>query len=186
MELPEAQRDTMRAVSCQHTGYGLGECFPDREIINIVLVREPIDRFVSHYNYAISTSGAAQYNDVKDLSPRDFLGYLRTPPRNRRHRDMQCHLLCGRRYFSDAKEYVDGKYALAAPIELMDFFLDRLASMLEIPNPHFSGPKNVSKKSIGKRDLPKDLILDLYNDYTEDLQLYHYVKKKFVDEMLGK
>ncbi|NOX93949.1 MAG: sulfotransferase family protein [Alphaproteobacteria bacterium] len=174
------QLAAIKAISSHHTGYGLHEKFPNRRPIQICIVREPLERFVSRYNYSTTVTTNAWYKDTSHLDPTEFLEFLRTPPRSRRHYNIQCHLISKISRFEQAKEFIDKNYEIVAPIEMFDLFVQSLARYIDLPLKAKVSAKNVSEKKISVRDLSWDFKLEIYKDFQDDLKLYHYVKERFL------
>jgi len=137
----------------------------DQEIFTFTFVREPISRYISHYNWQKLVM-------KKDWSLDGFLN-------DEQFNNFQCYRISGNRDFEIAKKELLKNYSFVGMIE--DY--DRSVLMLELMiGPKFSPMYQVSnsKDYLGENLILSDLsdaeIKRIRKANAEDLKLYHYVK----------
>ena len=172
--------EAMRAVSGH---FGLGqEPASTRQPAYITLVRDPVDRFLSHYYFIrdMSPHGAeagrakhpAQQHDLEEFVQLLHSGKLKSVT------NVQCRYLGGSERFDCARRAVDERVFLAAPSKRSQDFLDLLRPVLciqaiEIPQ------ENVGRAKL-KAPAPSHEILDKIRSLvSQDQLLFDYVSDQF-------
>lgn len=161
-----------------HIPFGLHEGLPVRPWYASI-VRHPLDRFVSIYRHARRTPSNPMHPAASSLDLHAFYDFTLADPRARGHTvGIQCYFLSRARTFAEAKPVIEHSYALVAPTERYDAFVEACATRfgrrpLVIPPRNVSGDSPVSE---AERALLEPRIR---TDHVEDLRLYDHVCETF-------
>lgn len=159
-----------------HFPYGEHEYFRRRGIY-ITLVRDPIDRFLSFYAWIKNHPEHWLYSMVET---RDVVAFWRSYRQHYPYEKLgeQCYYICGDGRFEVAKDYIDSKYLLAAPIGEFGRFVRLLSGVLNFRLKRY----RKANRSSGKpkiSSLDQTLIEDLKTVYSEDFRLFKYISDQF-------
>lgn len=111
-----------------HAAYGIHELF-GRETVYLSSVRDPVARFESFYNFVQRSTGHRYHEATKGMGIGEFFRFLR-------ERDdielfnIQCLMLCGRKDFETARDWVRDRYLAVAPLTRFPQVLARVAQTL--------------------------------------------------------
>ena len=155
-----------------HGGLKLRPCY-------VSLVRHPLDRLISIHGHAQRTPGHPLHVDAASMDVEAFYHFTLSNPGGRnRTVGIQCHFLSGARTFEEARSVIDRSYALVAPIERYDDFVEACAERFG-RRPDIPPPRNVSPD--GPIDPQVRAVLEhrIEVDHAEDLRLYRYVSDTF-------
>lgn len=90
LELPRQRLDSLRAV-VGHVPFGLHELLP-WPVAYVTLIREPVDRIVSHFHFALRTPGSPLATEV-EAAGRSLRRYVEEAPSGPYFNDGQTRLL---------------------------------------------------------------------------------------------
>ena len=140
------------------------ELYSSFEFTWVTLLREPISRFLSDYNYHINTLGyRGSYDDfLKRESRRNFI----------------TKAICGDEHAENAIEILTNKYNVVGVVEELHCFLNELTSMTGADFVSYSDvAANITSGSIlRKRDLSPSQLKETINACKKDIEVYSYVK----------
>ena len=145
----------------------------------VSLVRHPLDRFVSGYGHARRTPDSPMHEAALRLDLEAFYDFtLQDPRAHGRTVAIQCHFLSRTRSFDEARQVIDRSYALLAPIERYESFVEACAERFgRDPTP--PPPRNVSPEMSLGEEVRARLKGRIEADHIEDLRLYRYVSQTF-------
>src|SRR5262245_16761586 len=94
-------------------------------------------------------------------------------------RNRQCLHICNSADYLLAREYVETRYALVAPLECFDEFVRQFCQLINKPVPRFEAI-NISTKKVHADALSFAFKQRVYNRNSSDLRLYHLVRERFL------
>ncbi len=161
-----------------HIPFGLHAGLPVRPCY-VGLVRHPLDRFVSIHGHARRTPGNPMHEAATQLDLEAFYDFTLDDPRARgRTVGIQCHFLSRARSFEEARSVIDRRYALLAPVERYEAFVQGCAERFG-RDPGIPAPRNVSPEEALDPEAYARLRRRIEVDHIEDLRLYRYVSTTF-------
>ncbi len=173
-------------ITGHHPIHGmLYQLLPDRKVVHISMMREPVTRVISYYNYLASRNYHALHQQVKDLSFDEFIhrqdmvelhngqakrmaGYLHT---DQTIKDSEL--------YRKAKHVVDHCFSLIGVTEHFKQFHQLIARLCGVSFHHLP-PINRSKIKIQLTDLSSEQRNIIKQKNKVDIQLYEYVKSLFI------
>lgn len=194
----ETTPESSREILCISSHYGFGihrffgsnkpltpkdngdGLFSDRTIRYVTIVRNPLERMVSYYNFVTTFEPHHHYKMTNKMDIYEFYDYL--DQRNDIElKNLQCYLITGRssRKFEDARKIIDHHYFAAAPVEKSTEFIEYLNKKLKWPDDVQYIIRNVSPKKITPKEIEPQLKKFLLKSNSEDYKLYNYVAEKF-------
>jgi hypothetical protein len=155
-----------------HGGLKVRPCY-------VSLVRHPLDRLVSIYQHAQRTPSNPMHAAAARLDFEAFYHFALHDPRARgRTLGVQCYFLSRARTFEGAREVIDRSYALLAPTDRYESFVEacaeRFGRQAVLPP-----PRNVSPDGPIEGEVRSLLERRVEADHAEDLRLYRYVSETF-------
>jgi len=190
-QLSESARANIRIFQ-GHDGYGVHEMLP-RPCVYFTLLRDPVDRILSHYYYVKRNSGHYLYDEVtsKNMSLEDYVSSGLTPELD----NSQTKYLAGLEtpylnfgdYSSDilttAKQHIETNFILVGFTERFDETVLLLKRKLGWGEPYYTRV-NVTENRPEKRQVSDSVLqaIEKYNDL--DLQLYQYAQERFAQEIV--
>ncbi|PXF54350.1 MAG: hypothetical protein C4B57_07745 [Deltaproteobacteria bacterium] len=159
-----------------HLPYGEHEHFRRRGVY-VTLVRDPVDRFLSLYAWIKNHPEHWLYSMVEN---RDLAAFWRNYRQHYPYEKLgeQCYYICRDGRFEVARDYIDSKYLLAAPIGEFGRFVRLLSGVLNFRLKRY----RIANRSSGKpkiSSLERKLIEDLKTVYSEDFRLFKYISDQF-------
>lgn len=145
-----------------------------------------MDLFISRFYYtrenigkwpAKAILGNPARKAVSRLSLEDYIEWLHEQ-KDHNFRNIQCSHICCQPYFEAAKDSIDRKFFLCAPMNKLERFTDHLRHATGLEQMHHF------KENVGKTR-PKDIAINqrsmllLENMYLDDRKLYDYVSTQF-------
>ena len=168
---------TPRAIA-GHMPFGLHAGLPVRPCY-VSLVRHPLDRFVSIYGHARRAPDNPMHEAASRLDIEAFYDFtLQDPRAHGRTVGIQCHFLACARSFDEARSVIDRSYALLAPLERYEGFVEACAERFGC-DPVIPPPRNVSPGMALDEGVRARLAQRIEADHIEDLRLYRYVAATF-------
>jgi len=173
-------------ITGHHPIHGmLYQLLADEKIVHLSMMREPLARVVSYYNYIASREYHALHKQIKDLS---FDGFLKQDElvelNNGQARRMAGFLHSDEKIkdhdlYYKAKYIVDHCFSLIGVTECFKQFHQLLAKKCGIAFHHLP-PINRSKIKLQLADLSQQQCTTITQRNKVDIQLYQYVKSKFM------
>ncbi len=155
-----------------HAGLPLRPCY-------VSLLRHPLDRFVSVYGHARRSPDNPMHETARRLDVEAFYDFtLQDPRAHGRTVGIQCHFLSRTRTFEEARLVIDRSYALLAPVERYEEFVEGCADRFGC-DPVIPPPRNVSHDKPLDLETRARLLERIEADHIDDLRLYRYVSRTF-------
>ncbi|MCP4430984.1 MAG: sulfotransferase family 2 domain-containing protein, partial [Gammaproteobacteria bacterium] len=201
LQSADARLERLRALSDEkrakirvfrgHEGFGVHEFLP-QPYTYITLLRDPVDRIISHYYYVLRTPTHYLYEEVTsrqmdlkayaasglstelDNSQTKYLAGLEAPYLN--YGDYSADIL------KTARQNIREHFAVVGLIDRFDETLLLLKKALGWKLPFYTRV-NVTDNRPRKRDLPTDTIrtIEAYNEL--DIELYRFAQSLFAEKM---
>lgn len=182
--LPEARKREIKVFQ-GHIKFGLHERLPQPSTY-ITIIREPVERIISHYYYVLRTPRHYLYDEVtsKNMSLKDYVCSRITTELD----NAQTRILsgvesvgfgeCSTENLESAKKNLQEHFSVVGLTERFDETLLLLKRALKWKNPFYI-KQNVTKNRLLKEDISKDTlnIIEKYNEL--DIELYRYVEEMF-------
>ncbi len=155
------------------------EEFADRTPLPFAVIRDPIDRAISFYNFVVTFRPHRLHEKTKGMDPREFFTLCLEDPMIAELRNGQCRVLNRRRESADlALERISREYLAVAPIGRIDELVDVLCTQLGLPPTEDSSPANKSPKLLQRADVDSDTLERLVAANAEDLALFEAVSSR--------
>lgn len=189
--LPETRRKKIRVVK-GHMGFGLHEFLPQPSTY-ITILRDPVDRVISHYYYALQ-AGPRHYlnNVIQNMSLEEYVSNEISPELD----NGQTRLLsgiesvdtvtgfeqCSTEVLESAKKNLQEHFAVVGVSDRFDETLILLKKALGWGEVRYHR-RNVTKNRPRKEDIPKST-LDLIEKFNElDIELFRYAREIFEESV---
>lgn len=188
-QLTKSQKEKIRLLK-GHMYFGLHEFFPQQSIY-ITVMRDPVERVISHYYYVLSKPCNQLYQQVtsQNISLKDFVSSgmcLHTD-------NGQTRLLstlgastsygqCSTEMLESAKKNIQEHFAVVGLAEKFDETLILLQTKFQWKIPIYS-KQNTTKNRPSKEDIPRDALKIIENYNEVDTELYKYVKEIFNEQI---
>ncbi len=192
--LPEVQRSEIQVLK-GHMRFGLHEYLPQPSSY-ITILREPVDRVISHYYYVLRKPNHHLYEQVKskNMSLKDYVSSGITKELD----NSQARLLssiaadipfgeCSPDVLESAKRNLEEHFAVIGLADKFDETLILLKRAFNWRTPFYI-KANITKNRPLKEDISQET-LDIIKNYNElDIELFNYAKQKFEEQInqLGK
>lgn len=192
--LPEAQRSEIQVLK-GHMRFGLHEYLPQPSSY-ITILREPVDRVISHYYYVLRKPNHYLYEQVtsKNMTLKDYVSSGIT----RELDNSQTRLLssiaadipfgkCSPDVLESAKKNLEEHFAVIGLADKFDETLILLKRAFNWKTPFYI-KANITKNRPLKEDISQET-LEVIKKYNElDTELFNYAKQKFEEQInqLGK
>ena len=169
-----------------HDTSGIVYRFVSRPMVHITMLREPVDRAISFYNYTLERRRAGLSRGSPDVSFEAFFG----EPEAQRIRNNQARFLLGRDLSSvdeaeaigEAKRILRECFSLFGLVERYSSFVLMLSKTIGWTDLFYEN-RNVSSKAVTKSVLAKDIVELVESHNRIDSALYKYAKQLY-DERL--
>jgi hypothetical protein len=173
-----------KLISGHHPIHGLlYQLLPNEKIIHLSMMREPVSRVISYYNYISTREYHALHKQVKDLGFDKFIHQDLIEINNGQARRFSgtLHtnsLLSDNELYFQAKNIIDNCFTIVGVTEEINKFAQLISKKYKTK---FSEvPKtNTSNVKIRLRDISSSQLKIIEQKNKVDIQLYKYVKHKF-------
>ena len=173
-------------ITGHHPMHGmLYQLLPHQPLVHLTLLRDPITRTVSYYNYTTTRKYHALNSRIKHLSFDDFLkqddlvelsnaqarrlaGTLHSPEK-----------ITDKDLYFKAKFSIDKCFSMVGVTEYFNDFITLLGKKCGVSF-HALAPINKSEVKIRLKDLSNEQLTHIKDKNKVDTQLYEYVKTKFL------
>lgn len=187
--LPEAvflKKDFPHLISGHHPMHGLlYQLLPQQKIVHVGLMRRPVDRVVSYYNYLSTREYHALNKRVKDLSFDAFMDLEDLPELCNGQSKRIAGILHSDEIYSEnnlylkAKTAIDECFSMVGVTENMNEFCSFIRKKLKVAS--FEVPKiNSSKVKVRLSDLSLKQRIKIEQLNKVDIQLYEYARSQFI------
>lgn len=167
-----------------HLPYGFHRRIPGlehRKVLPFTVVREPMARMISYYNFVTTFRPHRHHEETKDLGVNEFFAYLMSLEVGEIENG-QCRLISGStdRTYEAALDRLESEYFAFGPLDEHSKMLDLLRSNLGWPveAAESSGPTNASPRRAGIDDLSDEIAGALRKRNSEDLRLYDELRRR--------
>jgi hypothetical protein len=198
----ETTEITAKEILCisSHRGYGIHRLFGSknpnkpldngdglfagRDIRYITIIRNPLDRMISYYNFVTTFPAHHHYDEVNEMDIYAFYEYLESK-NDPEYSNLQCYLITGRasRSFEQARDLIDSKFFAAAPVERSTEFIQYLSLRMGWPKSVPYEVRNISPKKMTSDKIDDNLKKFLLKHNNEDYKLYNYIVNKFDEDL---
>lgn len=153
--------------------------FSGRDIRYVTIVRNPLERMVSYYNFVTTFPLHHHYDKTKFMDIYQFFKYLRRKG-DPELSNLQCYLLNGRlsRRFEDARYNIDKYFFAVATVDKFSQFVKSLKKEMCWPDNVQHTRRNISPKKVFYDEIDENLKEYILESNKEDFKLYKYVMGK--------
>ncbi|VAW36377.1 hypothetical protein MNBD_GAMMA01-809 [hydrothermal vent metagenome] len=176
-------------ITGHHPIHGmLYQLLPKHKLVHLSMMRDPFYRIVSYYNYVASREYHALHQQIKHLSFDAFLQQDNMVELNNAQAKRFAGLLhsdiaiADSDLYNNAKYTVDNCFSLIGVTEYFNQFHQLLGKICGISFQSLP-PINRSKVKIQLTDLTKKQLQMIRQNNRVDIQLYQYVKSKFLTQV---
>ena len=187
-EMSEAQRSNIRVLRA-HGFFGMHKFFRP-PVIYFTMLRDPVDRIISHYYY-VRRSSSHRFHDTvtsQNMSLKDYVchgtskeldnGQVRVIAGHEANERFDFGQ-CSKELLEMAKRNLENHFAIVGLTERFDETLILLRRSLGWRRVPFYIRENTTKNRLLKNDLTTE-VLNAIKRYNElDIELYEYVKERF-------
>jgi hypothetical protein len=169
---------------------GLIYRFVDRPLVHVTMLRDPIERAISLYNYTMERRRLKLNEGRSDLGVEAFLG----EPEARLMKNMQSRYITGVDDIGDdtaagvrrAKECLKERFTFFGLVERYDASMLTFKKILGWKDIYYR-KENVSEKKVTRSELPEQTIESIRAENEVDIELYAYAGQLFEErcEALG-
>lgn len=186
-QLPEVfslKRQFPRFIAGHHPMHGLlYQLLPNEKLVHLTLLREPIARVLSYYNYLKSRDTHAMHSTVTGMDLDTFLQQPMVELHNGQSRRLAGLLhsdekISDNELFDCAKAVIDSCFTLVGVTEKIELFIELIENKCAIKIIR-SARKNPSKISLSLNDLNSHQRQLIQSNSAADIMLYDYVLEKF-------
>lgn len=163
----------------------LYQLLPETRFVHLTMLREPVSRIISYYNYLATREYHALHSQIKDLRFDTFLKQDLVEINNGQSKRLAGCLhsdesIKGNELYQKAKFVVDNCFSLVGVTEYFKEFCHVLEKQCGIIFNHLP-PANRSQRKIQLTDLKPQQRKIIEENNKVDIQLYEYVKSKFLE-----
>lgn len=187
--LPEARRREIKVLQ-GHIGFGLHEYLPQPSTY-ITILRDPVDRIISHYYFVLRDPDHYLYNEVtsKHMSLKDYVCSGISPELDNGQTKLLSTTTAVNSYtqgsnemLESAKKNIKEHFALVGLTERFDETLILLKRSLNWTPPFYTKQKVTKNRPI-KEDVSKDILKLIEKSNELDIELYKYVENLLKEQI---
>ena len=191
--MPEDQRSRIRLL-VGHVSFGVDKHFP-QECVYLTMLREPVDRVISHYYYHLERADTALYEVIhsKGLSLEEYVSSGVSSELN----DGQVRVLCGdqevdsvyghgpisKSHLEAAKRNLTTRFATFGLTERFDESALLFGRVMNWENVYYNRDMHVTSDRPARSEIPQKTLQVIEQYHTLDIELYEFAKQLF-DESL--
>ena len=192
-QLPEVfslKRQFPLFIAGHHPMHGLlYQLLPNKNFVHLTMLREPVARVLSYYNYLRSRETHVLHTSVIKLDFDTFLQQTMVELHNGQARRLTGLLHSDEKIddlelFECAKTVIDNCFTLVGVTEKIESFIELIEKRCGVKI-NRSARKNPSKISLSLNDLSSNQLQLIQNNNTADFMLYDYVLEKFSKIEMG-
>jgi len=188
-QLPEVislKNSVAKLITGHHPMHGLlYQLLPNQKLVHLTLLREPVSRVVSYFNYLKSRDYHVMNPEVKNM---DFDAFLQQPMvelTNGQARRLagvlhSNEVVSDMDLYESAKTVLDNCFTLVGITEKLDDFIKLIEKKCDVKI-NRSQPKNPSSIIIKPSDISHKQLEKIENKNKADIMLYNYVKEVFTN-----
>ncbi|MFK8011385.1 MAG: sulfotransferase family 2 domain-containing protein [Marinicellaceae bacterium] len=184
-ELLSVKQQFPNYIAGHHPMHGLlYQLLPRKSIVHITMLREPVSRILSYFNYIKSRPTHSLHHTVKDITFDAFLEQPMPEINNGQSRRLAGILHSGTELsdlelYEKAKLVIDKCFTFVGVTEKFEDFLLFVESKTGL-SIHRTPRKNQSKIILHKNELSHEHLIQLKSNNAADILLYDYVLNKFM------
>jgi len=183
--LLELKKNQPRLICGHHPMHGLlYQLLPDEPVVHITMLRDPVDRVISYYNYISGNNRHPLHGLVKDMGFDDFIEHPElTEISNGQAKRLSGYLHTTADYdatelFERSKAILEQCFTLVMVTESFDQGVLLLQSLLQLKDIH-ALPQNQSHKKIQRRNIGSDQQSRIVQRNAVDARLHGAFKTRF-------
>lgn len=175
-EVPEEERQKLRFVA-GHFDYGNHRLF-DAPCKYLSVMRDPVDRLISDYNYNRKVGRADLKEVCNSMSLEEYFQYKLTQPASRLIGAAQVAFMTKRKTAREAKSVIRNRYLACCVIDQLDDMQRLLARLYNRPD---LKPKTVnsSEKPKAQPNISQEILDKMKARCAEDYLLMDWVRERF-------
>ena len=173
-----------RFIAGHHPMHGLlYQLLPKQKLVHLALMREPIARILSYYNYLKSRKTHALHDSVLGMDFDTFIQQPMVELNNGQSRRLAGMLhsdekISDHELFKCAKNVIDNCFTLVGVTEKIELFVQLIENKCGVTI-NRSEPKNSSNKSLKMNEINSRQLELIQKNNAADIMLYDYVFEKF-------
>jgi hypothetical protein len=185
--IPQNRMELVRIVM-GHLYFG-AHAFLSQPCTYLTMLRDPVDRVISHYNYVRHQPSHYLYEEACRMSLRDYVEFCgRQEPNNDQTRLLAggCNVpnfgQCSEEMLNIAKRNLADHFAVVGLTEEFDRSLIIMKRAFKWRDPFYIS-ENVGQVRARKEKIPRDTLRVVENHNALDIELYRYAKDVFQEQV---
>ena len=134
------------------------------------ILRDPIDRTISWYNFILNTPQMDHYHEVSNMTFDDFV-------LSHHGNSNQCIFICGEQNSTLASQVLE-KFDLVSTLENYDDFISQLGAQFEFPVENYKIINKSLKKKVARNMINNNTLNIMTERLSEDIELYRQILSK--------
>jgi len=185
--IPQNRMELVRIVM-GHLYFG-AHAFLSQPCTYLTMLRDPVDRVISHYNYVRQQPSHYLYEEACRMSLRDYVEFCgRQEPNNDQTRLLAggCNVpnfgQCSEEMLNIAKRNLANHFAVVGLTEEFDRSLIIMKRAFKWRDPFYIS-ENVGQVRARKEKIPQDTLRVIENYNALDIELYRYATERFQEQV---